>query len=210
MRRNAFALGLIALASLTLTGAGVGAAQAAPQSAVAFHAADDDDMGAAASVQHFTIDDPMCAAVSDTPSACSAQVTVELSASVLEAAPDAGHTHAIHSRIWKQTASGTGARGIFWSEVHTGKFYYNNTRAWVAEKHGGFTGYHRCDQSRGLGFTVVGKHCDVVQDYATHVDNVDIWELHVVAGAIPVYRTASMTMQVYKNGVVTPVPWSWV
>ncbi|MBF4595743.1 hypothetical protein ITJ58_18450, partial [Curtobacterium flaccumfaciens] len=59
----------------------------------------------------------------------------------------AAKSSAIHSKTFNQRTDSP-----FYAEYHTGKFFYNGSRAWSTKKHQGKKGYHRCHTAGSLGW----------------------------------------------------------
>lgn len=89
---------------------------------------------------------------------------------------------------------------VNWKERHEGAWLYNGSIAWVSDAHGYTGGYHYCNRGYGIGYSVDNQYCDSRNQNTSRVDNVDAYQVHVIAKGIPLYSSHSMTYRTYANG----------
>lgn len=89
---------------------------------------------------------------------------------------------------------------INWKERHEGAWLYNGSIAWVSDAHGYTGGYHYCNRGYGIGYSIDVQYCDSRNQNTSRVDNVDAYQVHVIAKGIPLYASHSMTYHTYGSG----------
>lgn len=94
-----------------------------------------------------------------------------------------------------------------WNEKHEGVAYYDDTRVWMKTRHRSKIGWHDCDLSSGVGFTISNTRCTERGEYSGAVDAVDIYKVSAIANGVPVHGSHQMIAHVTKHGKVSFQAW---
>jgi len=164
------------------------------------------------------VTDPVCEEArveTDTAGKCQAEETITVSAGrpltaaevqqygnlraanglTVKAAAAAG---TVYMKTWWQEMHGL--YYVNWKERHEGRWLYNGSAAWVNPRNGYNQGYHHCGLGYGIGYSVKVAYCNEYGEGTGTVENVDNFQVHVIAKGIPLYVTYSMTAYTRGNG----------
>ena len=156
-----------------------------------------------------------------TSSSCQATSTVDVSAAsratVLQIESDPNLTSAQKSQLVTTSTSSvvyyrsfrhkvsSWFNAFLWSETHSGGYYYNGSKVWLASSYLGFKGWHQCNYGSGLGFSITVTWCgerlrpDLGANVIAEYDN---FQVHVVARGIPIFDSKSMWVNLYPSGAL--------
>ena len=196
-----------------LLGSSVGAAQAREDAAAIVVAA---TSAPASQTTTSTVD---CVQGDGTTGSCKATMSVDVSAATraslvqIESDPNltlaqrsqmvASGTITFYYRTFSHTVS-SWYGGWAWSEGHSGGYYYNGSKVWLAVANYGYKGWHQCNYGSGFGYSIKVTFCGERQrpDLGTNViAEYDNFEVHAVAKGIPIYDSKSMWVNLYPSGV---------
>lgn len=117
--------------------------------------------------------------------------------------PDVAST--IHSQTWSQEMCSGGLVNV-WCEYHSGKTYYNGTKAWTTHAYRGRSGRHTCHAggSYTVGWAITVGHCTDAPDGSSDLTG-ETFDVGFVVKGSPVSFTEQMGRVWKKNGT-----WTWV
>lgn len=79
-------------------------------------------------------------------------------------------------------------------------------RVWSTSGQSGVTGYHKCDQGYGIGYSIEVTDCSTERRYDLDKRPISEWDrfkVHVVAKGVPFYRSFNMHVNAYPSGNIT-------